>query len=190
MPNHVENWLTIEGQQDKVEEVVDFLRGTWADGSDCALSFDRVIPYPEHFKSLDTVAEAWDKEQKDKDSKTVNWTERPKDGFNSGGMEWCVENWGTKWGAYKIRGPIIFDPKYENKSFYRADYLFETAWNQPTLVIKALAVRFPGVTITCSSMEQGSGFFKEFTSISSEFMEEESPKHKVFKCDYEGSRGG
>ena len=42
--------------------------------------FDTIIPYPEPFRSLDK--------------------RRPWQGFNQGGHEWCVANWGTKWNAY------------------------------------------------------------------------------------------
>lgn len=191
MPNNAENWLTIEGQKLKVEEVINCLKGTWPEtGDERPIDFSSIVPYPQEYEEKDRLASEWEKEQKGKDPKTVNWNERPKDGFNSGGIDWRCEHWGTKWGAYKIRGPIIFDPKYRDDTFYRADYLFETAWSAPTPWLEALARKFPDVCITCTTLENGCQFLHEFHSTSTEYVEEDRPKHSKFKCQYEGARGG
>jgi hypothetical protein len=46
-------------------------------------------------------------------------------------LDWCPQNWGTKWNAYAVK----FDG-YDT-------YTFDTAWNHPDPVIKALSEQYP-----------------------------------------------
>ena len=59
------------------------------------------------------------------------------DGFNNGGLEWCILNWGTQW--YCDESDIITF-KLED------DYLlieFKTAWSSPKYAVEHLASMFP-----------------------------------------------
>ena len=56
MPNWCENDLTVEGPTEVVEEFLKFAAG------ESPFDFDRFIPYPEEFRRLDEIAEAWGKE--------------------------------------------------------------------------------------------------------------------------------
>jgi hypothetical protein len=70
MPNHCYNHLSITAPN--IGEIITLLRNDEGD----PLSFDRVVPMPEPFRS---GAPGW--------------------------YEWSVENWGTKWDAYNFDSP-------------------------------------------------------------------------------------
>jgi hypothetical protein len=101
MPNWCENDLTIEGKLERLQEFREKLRGQNRNGEDTLLNEDALIPYPEEFKKLDEVAVQYHKEHSE------DWRNAPKDGFNSGGYEWCIENWGTKWGFCRVQEPEL-----------------------------------------------------------------------------------
>lgn len=84
MPNWCFNQLFIEGNRDKVKKCVDEIGN-----EDRIVDFNELKPYPLRFKLRDM----WLEEK-------FNW--HIKDGFNSGGYQWCVNNWGTKWNARYI----------------------------------------------------------------------------------------
>lgn len=64
--------------------------------------------------------------------------DRPaKDGFNSGGCEWCVTHWGTKWPA----SDTCID---EGATDQKAVLHFSTTWSPPRPVIVAASAKFPG----------------------------------------------
>jgi hypothetical protein len=52
---------------------------------------------------------------------------RPRDGYNSGGYEWCCTTWGYKWPASDIE---------VRESPDTLSYQFQTLWRPPTFVIK------------------------------------------------------
>ena len=86
-----ENDLAVEGPKEVIEEFLKFAAG------ESPFDFEKFIPYPEEFQRLDEIAEAWLKEHAERPD--YDWHSQPKDGFNSGGYDWCVANWGTKWPA-------------------------------------------------------------------------------------------
>ena len=114
MPNWAENELTISGPD--VQKVLNAIRSEASADEDArVLDFDRIIPYPKQYRELDLRAHEYqqkffaiDKDDPERQSKletlAVEYGVEPgtpwlKDGFNSGGYEWCCENYGTKWNA-------------------------------------------------------------------------------------------
>ena len=64
-------------------------------------------------------------------------------------LNWCVDNWGTKWNVDK-------DP---DLNFNKDDTIcFDTAWSPPIPVIAALAAKFPDVKFTLRYFEGGNFF--------------------------------
>mgnify|MGYP001482959237 CR=1 FL=1 len=140
MPNHCHNDLWIDGTQ---EDVAKLLAHIGADRPEPEFDFNTLIKYPETWEQMDNdyhkvinainiraaSNEAYVKAQEEYRAK---WgTDR--DGYNSGGFEWCRDNWGTKWNAYEV---------------VRRDYggvciTFQTAWTPPLPVIAELHRRFP-----------------------------------------------
>ena len=135
MPNWVENDLSAEGPKEILEEFLKFAAG------ESPFDFNRVIPYPEKFRCLDDAAEGWDREHEGRPD--YDWLARPKDGFNSGGYEWRVEHWGTKWNAcrVKVEGPVT---GYDEKTM-QVVFRFDTAWSPPRQVIEKAAQLYPAL---------------------------------------------
>lgn len=177
MPNHCHNDLYISGPQEQVDALLTLIGATKAEPE---FDFNTIIPYPAQFADRD-------KEAKELGRKA--FAERhgsdAKDGYNSGGYEWCVENWGTKWSAYEVA---------------RRDYLgvcltFQTAWSPPTPVIIALHKHFPLCTLHMESFEMGAAFVCGFSLISEDEWYEDEPWEagKViseWQGEYHGHRGG
>ena len=144
-----ENDLAVEGPKEVIDEFLTFAAG------ESPFDFEKFIPYPEEFKRLDDAAEAWDKEHAERPD--YDWRARPKDGVNSGGREWCVANWGTKWPAppVKVKGPVTgSDGKTVEVVFH-----FDTEWSPPVPVIKNAAERFPALRFQLQYFECVCEFF-------------------------------
>src|SRR5262245_11180350 len=122
MPNWCECDLRIEGPTAKVEEFLEF-----AKGEESCLDFSRFIPYPEHFAELDRAAAEWAERNPPPWSEEAFKT-RPTDGYNQGGCEWCVRNWGTKWNACRVStSPNLFDWCDEGGRLALVEINFSTA---------------------------------------------------------------
>lgn len=121
MPNNVSNKLTFHCDADTAKTVFNKI------SSDKQLiDFNQIIQYPSHFQRADDEAEKWEEEAR----KTNIWNDRPKDGYNHGGYDWCRQNWGTKWNAYNCKKIDVF-------SIY-----FQTAWCVPLPIFSELARQF------------------------------------------------
>lgn len=168
MPNHCETDLIISGPKEILEKIASnhFLE----DGS---LNCDSVIPYPSKYKKLDEMAKKWDIDNKNNPEKDYNT--KPKDGFNSGGYEWCCNNWGTKWGTYEgVRN------KTTSKSFCVS---FLSAWSPPIPVLEKLAEIYPQVSIKMKSYESGQGYKLKYSWKNGSLIENS-------QTSYRGIRGG
>jgi hypothetical protein len=140
MPNHVECRLRIHGKKSQIHNF--FLT---VEGPEQLIEADKIIPYPQKYKDQDEKAK--------KHNQLVDKTgkgRRIPDGYNSGGYEWCIKNWGTKWGMYD------FDQvQYFTKS---AVVNFQTAWSPPIPLITKLGEMFPELKFTLRYWEGGMGF--------------------------------
>lgn len=172
MPNWCENDLTLRGPG--LKEAIEQLGGNGE-----PLDFNTLIPYPEEFDQKDKEAamrEAWwakaDPETRDKYPLI-------KDGFNSGGYEWCVQHWGTKWNANCDKGGWNFSPTAAT-----ALLSFSTAWSPPMPVIAALAARFPQLTVQLRYYEAGVGFSGRLTYRKGKLVID------THNNNYRGRRGG
>lgn len=138
MPNWCYCELSVVGP---IEERIRFKE--FAKGNRPVLDFDVFIPYPEPYRTMDETS----REMRDAG---VPWKEIPKDGFNSGGYEWCIANWGTKWNASHA-GDIIEKPR-------SLLYKFSTAWSPPIPVVHAMTEIFPNLRFNLRFREEGMGF--------------------------------
>ena len=127
MPNWCNNELIISGNKKDVEEFCEKIRG-----DDTVLDFNKIIPYPEHFAKADAEADKARDEGLKKDSEI-------KDGYNSGGYEWCCDNWGTKWNACDV----TFEDRLNIDDYNEIDIDFRTAWDPPLPIIKNIIELFP-----------------------------------------------
>jgi hypothetical protein len=169
MPNWCECDLYIQGASARIDEFLRLVKG-----EESNFDFDRLIPYPEHFKKLDQVAAEWDKLHP-LPRTGESWKERPKDGYNQGGYEWCIKNWGTKW-----------PPKcaeVSRSALELVEISFATAWSPPTPVIQRAAELFPELRFELRYFECGSMFNGMFACEHGTVVTDESGV-------YYGNRGG
>jgi hypothetical protein len=168
MPNHCESDLFIHGPNAIIDEVIK--KHFTPEG---ALNCTTVIPYPATYKELDDAVRKWEEDNKDNPNR--DWRLQSKDGFNSGGYEWCCTNWGTKWGTYGGSGI--------NKTTRGLSTGFQSAWSPPTPVVTALAAMYPKLKIQMNSFERGAGYQVKANWENGELVSED-------QSGYRGSRGG
>jgi hypothetical protein len=157
MPNHCENDLWLHGPLSDQSEFVCFVQSPILNGRPgeevLEFNYETVFPYPQRFVQIDEEAEAMaaklkllPKKEQDAWYLKNGW---PKDGYNSGGYDWCVSTWGTKWNAYNLKREI------RKKSTF---YTWQSAWAPPIPVIAALAAKFPKLRLTHKFYECGMAF--------------------------------
>ena len=162
MPNHCVNFLEITDEENSnIKPVLKAIRG------DGLIDFSKIIPYPQEYAELDRVAQVYEKEH--------GFQGKPTDGYNSGGYEWCIANWGTKWNAYKI--------EVVERDDYRIVIKFETAWSAPRPVIEKLASMFPQYSFNHEWYERGMAFCGSAQYYEGELKYES-------ESEYYGFRGG
>lgn len=145
MPNHCQNTLTVTCFHDTPgSEITRFAKHVGP-----LLDFNTAIPYPQVFLDIDSVALRCAQEGKP----------LPRDGFNSGGYEWRVENWGTKWPSYSVR-------TFTDEGIFIAR--FETAWEPPVPVIKAWSEQFHGLEFNLTALECGMEYGKIISFVNGE----------------------
>jgi hypothetical protein len=165
MPNWCENDLTVFGPDPEMPLL-------HMQSENCHFDFNRVIPYPKKYQDLDDAAQKWEEE-----TKGQPWEERPKDGYNQGGYDWCIENWGTKWNALPMEPYMTFPDG-------AAIISFSTAWSPPIPVIRALSEKFPLNTFALEYFEAGMGFCGEVVVQDGVVLSDH------YSDDYDGGRGG
>lgn len=133
MPNWCMNTVEWTGNPEEQEKVLALIKT-----GDNDFDFNAILPYPEEYAKADAEVERLGKEG-------VEWKNMPPDGFNHGGYEWCLANWGTKWNACEA----ISDLGVAS---------FDTAWSPPEPVICALSKMFPELTFTLRYEEGGMDF--------------------------------
>lgn len=164
MPNHCSQDLYVYGPADVIKEFVEFSK----QGEDL-LSADKYIPYPQHFKDLDAQAVV----------ERANGNHSFQDGFNSGGYEWCVDNWGTKWGIYDCAQTKL---KLAG-SRSQVNYSFDSAWSPAVKIIDAMSERFPALRFKLKYYEAGMCFKGVYEVMSGRVYTDTQAK-------YTGNRGG
>ena len=172
MPNWCENELSVAGDPERVKAFRETVKG------EEPLDTNKLIPYPEHFRSLDEATHRWDEEHPVVDGKLpegVTWADRPQDGFNQGGYEWCLENWGTKRG--------FCDVEVADEWEGRVEFTFSTAWSPPRPLIKKMGEMFPDLDFELRYYEGSMGFQGSLLSRKGQVVQD-------WRGEYTGSRGG
>lgn len=170
MPNHVYSKLIVTGSFEETRRFRKF-----AKTKDCEIDANRFIPYPETYKKLDRIAREWEKKNTingGRYKEGVDFRSRPKDGFNSGGYEWCINNWGTKWGFYS------FSKVEMNKN--NIVYKFETAWSPAIPVIIQASVLFPTLKFRYQYEDEGWNYIGYAEFFNGEKIKEKNVDYKDF----------
>ena len=164
MPNWCLNRVRISGDDEQVEELVNFVQGT-----EVNFCFNKIIPMPvalSDTRSPMKIVET--KEEAEEENKRMNkifadiegGTERRgaitkeeqsqliRDYGYDNWYDWCVENWGTKWGLGDNA-----DMEWDGGNV--VTYEFDTAWGPPEPVYHVLAEKFPDLHISWFYDEPG-----------------------------------
>ena len=64
--------------------------------------------------------------------------------------DWCLDNWGTKWGAID---PVVYEEGHKKSE--RLRYEFRTAWSPPTGIISELSKQFYNLEFVLHWEEEG-----------------------------------
>ena len=166
MPNWYEDDLQISGPD--VKKVMAKIGNPAGDDDQKVIDFNVAIPYPKKFIALDKKAEKHNKNKRPDEPYM-------KDGYNSGGYEWCIDNWGTKWNAVNVTDVEIDDEQ--------ATFTFDTAWSPPLPVIQAFSKMFPEHEFNIEYYEAGIGFCGQARYVAGEEIYDNCQ-------DYRGNRGG
>lgn len=147
MPNWCSNNLHVEGPKESLDTFETLLKTGEGD-----LDFNLFIPYPKRYKALDDIAkEVTEKLKKEAGNPYhIDWSKIPKDGYNQGGYDWCISNWGTKWNACEA--------SIDRTSDVSMSGWFDTAWSPPLGVLKAMSEKFPDLKFELNYSEEGMGF--------------------------------
>lgn len=171
MPNHVESDLYVTPlNKEGRKQLAAFKKHAQSENED--LCHNNFIPYPEHFAEADRAAEA---ERQKFYNKEIPAYPSVQDGYNSGGYQWCLANWGTKWGIYRS--------KLKRDSQKGLTYSFETAWSAPHPIIKKMSELYPDLRFTMKSYERGMGFKLHVVWENGKMV-------KNVEGRYNGNRGG
>lgn len=184
MPNWCENDLYVDGP---VADVEKFKQHVGMFNADPTFDFGTVIPYPDNFKQMDAECPSWQEE--DRTAKLEAYKAKwgtDKDGYNSGGYEWCIHNWGTKWSAGDVS---VYDHPKRGECI-----AFNTAWSPPIPIIAKLNELFPTLTFVLEYFECGAAFCGGATFYSQEeckdYGYEFGEAQGVWSGEYAGPRGG
>ena len=184
MPNWCVNKLSITGPARHIAAL-----------KKVGIDFEHVLPYPKRFLDQDELAQrareeyqAFVERQKNAPpgeearAEAVimglairNWNDLPRDGFNSGGYEWCVNNWGTKWPPSDL---VLL-----KNSPTHLLYQFETAWSPPVPVVEAYSKKYPELTFKLRYYEAGMGYQGRLTVKAGNVSDQ-------WNGDYRGTLGG
>ena len=135
MPNWCDCELMITGDANELKKFRKFAQTGKGDTKN-VLDTNQFIPYPKKFARLDKKADKHNKKRASLTDEEQKNSEHMTDGFSSGGIDWCRENWGTKWG---ICGATINSEDYS----YGLEYVFVTAWSPAKPVIAKMSKMFP-----------------------------------------------
>ena len=141
-------------------------------GEEQLLNEDAFIPYPQEFRDLDKIAKDYEEKFEKKkeragygrmtEQQREEWWRRnrgipPSDGANSGGQEWCTNNWGSKWG---FGGNVSLDEGGMNTpgEIGSLMYTFDSAWSPPQPLIAKMGEMFPLLAFALSYEEPGMNF--------------------------------
>ena len=144
MPNHVANELVIKGESSALKDFIRFAKGTgihWKGSSKPTVANDLELSHFVHPEKGNRGREL----------------PIPFSAMGTGermGYDWCIDNWGTKWGAYRV---VLKDESEHGEG--EISYQFNTAWepfsNQVSI---AMASVFPTLRFELTYFEPLMGF--------------------------------
>ena len=141
MPNWCQNRLTVTPDVDARDDMYKLIG--FIEGDESEFDFNKVIPYPEKYAKMDA--------------------EKDSSGFNAGGYDWCIDNWGTKWNA-------CYAEVTQNEN--SVEIHFDTAWSPSISITHRLSELFPTLTFEHMFEEGGMDYSGMYIFKAGEVIEE------------------
>jgi len=188
MPNHCESDLTIRGDPTTLTQLYIAAQGLEGIEHDeyaavILLSAQSFIPLPPEALTNELKCQTCSHTEIGPASGEISWKRCPNghklllDWYNRAGYDWCIGNWGTKWGLYDVK---MTGDDFESGE---VSYTFRTAWSPPVPVIKAMSEKFPTLRFDLRYYESGGGY-------QGQAVFEAGATIKEWEGAYHGSRGG
>jgi hypothetical protein len=162
MPNWTYIQLEISGKPEELKKLIkETITVTKVDKVvNHEINNNAIMPYPEHFKEMDRIAKEKEKEYKNKvfidnEESSKEAMLLPKDGFNSGGYEWCSQNWGSKWGFCNSH---LEDQDIEDGSI---SIRTESPWTHPLGLMEDWSKKYPDLEFVYDVEEESNAFVGE-----------------------------
>ena len=169
MPNWCEQDLIVTCKSDKegTKQLTKFVRKYQAIDS---LRAEDIIPYPESYKKAEKEFKKLPTEDKERWGTIGTYWFNKHDGYN-----WCIENWGSKWGVsnWTFSDVDEGEPKFS----------FQSAWSPCLPVILALSKKYPDLVFTLYYFERGCAFNGRYECCNGEVLQHDEGV-------YYGERGG
>ena len=124
MPNYCYNEITIEGDTTELKKLLRYVKSRESE-----FDFNKILPYPEEYSKMDAGGN--------------------NEGYQHGGYEWCIANWGTKWKAEEI------DVSLDDNCL---TVHFDSAWSPALGITAKLAELYPNLRFKHSYEEEGLDF--------------------------------
>jgi hypothetical protein len=132
MPNHITNKLVINGTDEEVKEILDFLEIKGDKYmAEKTIDFNNITPMPKWVFQEDLSSD-----------------DELKYGEENCWLKWSRKNWGTKWNAY-----CIPDDRSKGNVLY-----FTTAWNSPVDLIGKLSLIFKNNSFEIHYADENLGY--------------------------------
>jgi len=132
MPNHITNKVSLKGDTQKINEVIQFVGDK--------MDFNKIIPMPEELEGTQSPSSKPNRELIKKYGYD-NW------------YDWRCANWGTKWNAYNFDTEDCPIPHLNGTT-----YEFFTAWSAPEPILFRLSEMFPDVEFELSFADEDMGY--------------------------------
>jgi hypothetical protein len=151
------NHISINGSKEDLATLREFMAT-----ENSQFDFNAILPQPEELHGIKSGSNTIDGVHytlwREVDDKDVGVTpEEELDLISKYGAsnwyDWNVANWGTKWNVSDVQADECSDTTLM--------YVFDTAWSPPTLVVEALAEKFPNLEFLLDYEEPGMSFWGE-----------------------------
>lgn len=167
MPNECRNKIVIDGDKAAIERMLIII----SSGGNGYFDFNTVLPYPEKYARLDKQAEI-EEEKGNYDFKS---------GFDSGGFEWRIKHWGTKWNS--IDAYFYYSSSIDKTEEELPSITFTTAWSPSLPVTKAMSAMFPDLTLIHWYAEENMDFSGYCKFMKGKIVEKKDGSYEDFPFD-------
>jgi len=167
MPNHCSNYLTVVGDPKELSEFIKVSSNPANENGETSYSiYKNNYPCPQELQEV-----------------TANFTKKPdmiaKYGV-SDWYEWCLHNWGTKWGDYDT------DLSYYEEGETMAQFYYTTAWDPGIQGLITISKEYPKLVFVVSYEEGGCELVGSVGVANGDLLSDVEGKFPDFPCDEDG----